>query len=145
METITNDQHDVETNRLTGISPTPDPTPEEIEYREMKVDPPQPPLRLILDPPVEYDGKSYTVLVFDYDSLIGKDFQRAERTFTKMYKAEKGEVVLPEMKNLYQTILAAQTANVPPGLIMSLPRRYYVAARQEALKACGSSPDEEKA
>jgi hypothetical protein len=136
MNTVTNDQHDVETesetetstNRLTGINPVPDPTPEEVEYREMVVDPPKPPWRLKLEPPVEYDGKTYSVLVFDYDSLIGKDFQRAERTFTKMYKAERNEIVLPEMKHLYQTILAAQTANVPAGLIMALPRRYYVQA-----------------
>lgn len=146
METIANDQHEAtETNRITGISPTPDPSPEEVAYREMVVDPPKPPWRLTLDPPVSYDGKTYKELIFDYDALNGKDFQRAERTFTKMYKTEKGEVVLPEMKHLYQTILAAQVANVPPGLIMALPRRYYVATRQEALKACGSSPDEEKA
>jgi hypothetical protein len=145
MNTITNDEHATETNRLTGISPEPEPTLEETAYREMVVDPPNPPWRLKLDPSVSFDGKSYSELIFDYDSLIGKDFQRAERTFTKMYKAERGEVVLPEMKHLYQSILAAQVANVPIGLIMSLPRRYYVATRQEALKACGSSPDEEKA
>lgn len=114
------------------------------EYRELKVEAPQKPLRLKFSEPFEYDGEKYPHLIFDWDSLIGKDFQRAEKTFSKLYKADRNEVVLPEMKHLYHTILAAQVANVPPGLIMKLPRRYYIAVRNEALKACGSSPDEEK-
>jgi hypothetical protein len=118
---------------------------EQLEFRELRVEPPQPPLRLRFDEPFEFDGQKYDHLIFDWDSLVGKDFQRAEKTFTKLYKAERNEVVLPEMKHLYQTILAAQVANVPPGLIMKLPRRYYIAVRNEALKACGSSPEEEKA
>jgi hypothetical protein len=117
---------------------------EELEFRELRVEPAQPPLRLIFNEPFEYDGQKYAHLTFDWDSLIGKDFQRAEKTFTKLYKADKNEVVLPEMKHLYHTILAAQVANVPPGLIMKLPRRYYIAVRNEALKSCGSSPDEDK-
>jgi len=114
------------------------------EYRELKVEQAQKPLKLTFSEPFEYDGEKYPHLIFDWDSLIGKDFQRAEKTFSKLYKADKNEVVLPEMKHLYHTILAAQVANVPPGLIMKLPRRYYIAVRNEALKACGSSPDEEK-
>ena len=134
-----------ETNRLpqNEVEPAADDTLK--DYREMHVDAPQPPWHLTLDPPVEYDGQKYDKLIFDFDALIGKDFQRAERTFTKLYKAEKNETVLPEMKHLYQCILAAQVANVPVGLIMKLPRRHYVAVRTEALKACGSSPEEEKA
>jgi len=118
---------------------------EQLEFRELRVEPPQPPMRLTFKEPFEYDGQKYPHLIFDWDSLIGKDFQRAEKTFSKLYKADKNEVVLPEMKHLYHTILAAQVANVPPGLIMKLPRRYYIAVRNEALKACGSSPDEDKA
>ena len=116
----------------------------EAEYLELRVEPAQPPRLLRFDEPFEFDGQKYKQLIFDWDSLIWKDFQRAERTFTKLYKADRNEVVLPEMKHLYQTILAAQVANVPPGLIMKLPRRYYIAVRNEALKACGSSPEEEK-
>jgi hypothetical protein len=40
--------------------------------------------------------------------------------------------------------LAAQVADVPIGVIYKLPRRYYMPVRLEALKACGSSPEEEK-
>jgi hypothetical protein len=117
---------------------------EDSEFVELKVEPAKPPSRLKFEPAFEFDGQKYPQLIFDWDSLIGKDFQRAEKTFTKLYKPDKNEVVLPEMKHLYHTILAAQVANVPPGLIMKLPRRYYIAVRNEALKACGSSPDEEK-
>jgi hypothetical protein len=112
-------------------------------YHDLAIEPPQPPLRMRLDPPIEYDGETYKELLFDFDALNGKDFQNAERTFAKLYKAEKNEVVLPEMKHLYHCILAAQTADVPIGLIMKLPRRYYQPLRMQVLKACGSSPEEE--
>jgi len=84
-------------------------------------------------------------LIFDFDSLTGKEFQRAERTFIRLYKPERDEVVIPETKHMFQAILAAQVADVPPGLIMKLPRRYYVAVRSKALKACGYLLDEDKA
>jgi hypothetical protein len=118
---------------------------EESQFRDAAIESPQLPFRMRFNPPVEYDGTKYTELIFDFDSLIGKDFQRAERTFQKMFKAEKNETPLPEMKHLYQCILAAQVADVPVGLIMKLPRRYYTPLRLEVLKACGSSPDEDKA
>jgi len=117
---------------------------EQPEFRELTIEQAQPPLRLRFEPPVEYDGEKYPQLIFDFDGMIGKDFQRAEKTFTKLYKADKNETVLPEMKHLYHCILAAQVANVPVGLIMKLPRRYYTPLRLEVLKACGSSPEEEK-
>jgi hypothetical protein len=113
------------------------------DYEDLLVEPAAPPLRLRFKPPFEYDGQTYGELIFDFDGLIGKDFQRAERTFNKLYKAEKNEVVLPEMKHLYHCVLAAQVADVPLGLIMKLPRRYYTPFRLRVLKACGSSPEEE--
>jgi hypothetical protein len=112
-------------------------------YRSLAIEQAQPPLRLVFDPPVEFDEKKYSELIFDFDALIGKDFQRAEREFNRLYKADKNETVLPEMKHLYHCILAANVANVPVGLIMKLPRRYYMPLRLEVLKACGSSPDAE--
>jgi hypothetical protein len=115
------------------------------EYRDAVIEPPQKPYRVPLNPPVTFDGVEYKELVFDFDNMIGKDFQRAERTFTKLYKADKNETVLPEMKHLYHCIIAAQVGNYPLGLIMKLPRRQYNSVRLEALKACGSSPEEEKA
>jgi hypothetical protein len=117
----------------------------ETHYREMAVETPNPPLRVKIDPPLDYDGQQYGELILDFDSMIGKDFQRAEREFQRLYKADKNEVPLPEMKHLYHAIIAAHLADVPLGVIFKLPRRYYVPLRTEVLKACGSSPDEEKA
>jgi hypothetical protein len=115
------------------------------EFRDLEIEQPKPPCRMRLNPPLEFDGEKYSELVFDFDAMIGKDFQRAEREFNKLYKADKNEVVLPEMKHLYHCIIAAHRANVPLGVILKLPRRYYTPLRVEVLKACGSSPDEEKA
>lgn len=117
----------------------------EQQYRDLTIEAPQPPLRLKLEPPVEYDGQSFRELILDFDSMTGKDFQRAEREFTHLYKAAtKNEMPLPELKHLYHAIIASHLANVPLGLILKLPRRAYVPLRTEVLKACGSSSDEEK-
>lgn len=115
------------------------------EYRDLEIEAPKPPVRLKLDPALEYDGAKYSELIFDFDAMIGKDFQRAEREFVKLYKPDKNEMVLPEMKHLYHCIIAAHRADVPLGVIMKLPRRYYTPLRVEVLKACGSSPEEEQA
>lgn len=117
----------------------------DVEYRDLEIEPQKPPVRLRIEPPLEFDGKQYGVLIFDFDAMVGKDFQRAEREFSRLYKADKNEVVLPEMKHLYHCIIAAHRANVPLGVILKLPRRYYTPLRVEVLKACGSSPDEEQA
>lgn len=137
-----------------NCSHEPDTTEAEVlkPYRELTIDAPQPPLRLKFDPPHRFDGQEYRELIFDFDGLIGKDFQRAEREFWRRFKpADKNEVVMPEMKHLYHCILAAHVAQAPGGegqgvkaeLIMSLPRRYYTPLRTEVLKACGSSSEEE--
>jgi len=147
--TTTNDQTETERplsrlphNNLPQSEPSVDlPT----EYRDFQIEAPKSPWRLKLDPPLEYDGEKYHELIFDFDSLIAKDFVRAERTFNRIYKPDKNEsAVLPEMHHDYHIVLAAQVADVPIGVIYKLPRRYYMPVRLEALKACGSSPDEEK-
>ena len=143
----TNDQIELE-RPLSRLSeqPQPEPSIDLPEYREFQVEASKPPWRLKLDPPLEYDGEKFSELIFDFDALIAKDFVRAERTFNRIYKPEKNETaVLPEMHHEYHIVLAAQTANVPIGVIYKLPRRYYIPVRLEALKACGSSPEEEKA
>jgi len=145
----TNDQ--IETERPQSRLPH-DPQPEssvdlpgEAEFRDFQIEAPKPPWRLKLDPPLEYDGQKYPELIFDFDSLIAKDFVRAERTFTRIYKPDKNETaVLPEMHHDYHIVLAAQVADVPIGVIYKLPRRYYMPVRLEALKACGSSPEEQE-
>ena len=113
------------------------------EFRDLAIEKPHPPLRVRMNPPVEYDGKAYNELILDFESMNGKSFQRAEREFTHLYKADRNEMPLPELKHLYHSIIASHLANVPLGLILKLPRRYYTPLRTEVLKACGSSPDEE--
>ena len=118
---------------------------EQRTYRELVIERPQDPLRMRVDPPVEYDGKLYSEMIFDWDAMIGKDFLRAQREFDHLYKPDKNEtIVIPESKHLYHDIIAAHRANVPLGVIQKLPRRWYVPLRTEALKACGSSPDKEE-
>lgn len=130
-------------NDETGPHPVPDPEPEVQQYRDLAFEKPQAPLRVKLDPPVEFDGHAYRELILDFDAMVGKDFQRAEREFQHLYKAEKNEMPLPELKHLYHCIIAAHLANVPLGVILKLPRRVYTPLRTEVLKACGSSPEEE--
>jgi hypothetical protein len=148
--TNTNDQTEVEMpiHRHVEQQPQPEPSVDlpEAEFRDFQIEAPKPPWRLKLEPPLDYDGEKFSELIFDYDALIAKDFVRAERTFLRIYKPDKNEsAVLPEMHHDYHIVLAAQTANVPIGVIYKLPRRYYIPVRLEALKACGSSPEEEKA
>jgi hypothetical protein len=112
-------------------------------FRELAVEAAQPPVRLKLDPPIDYDGKQYHEIIADFDKLIGKDFQRCEREFQHQYKADRNETPLPEMKHLYHCIVISHAADVPLGLVFKLPRRYYTPLRLEALKACGSSPEAE--
>jgi hypothetical protein len=112
------------------------------ESRDLVIEPRKPPVRVTFNPPLEFDGKQYKELVFDFDSMTGKDFIRAERTFQRLYKADKNEVAMPEIKHLYHDLILAHLADVSYLLIQNLERRYYVPLRTEALKACGSSPDE---
>jgi hypothetical protein len=159
-----NDQKETETPTTT-LNRLPDsdgPTVQELErdaqeaasaYRDIEIEPAKPPVRIKFDPAVEYDGQSYDELIFDFDRMIGKDFQRCEREFTRLYKPDRDETPLPELKPLYHAIILAHAgyrpnerpgSGVPLGLIQKLPRRYYTPLRLEALKACGSSPEEEK-
>jgi hypothetical protein len=132
------------TNRLAAVTPEPE-VVEQQAYRELFVEPRKPPLRVKFEKPMQYDGETYTELVFDFDSMTGKDFIRAERDFQRLYKADKNEMPMPELKHLYHDLILAHLANVPYLLIQKLERRYYVPLRNEALKACGSSSEEEKA
>lgn len=119
---------------------------EEKRYRDLVIEAALPPLRVKLDPPVEFDGEKFPELILDFESMTGKDFQRAEREFTHLYKTDRNETMpLPEMKHLYHAIIAKNLANVPLGVIYKLPRRIYVPLRLEVLKACGSSPEEKEA
>jgi hypothetical protein len=117
--------------------------PGQPEFRDLQIEERKPPVRVRFNPPIEFDGKKYTELTFDFDAMTGKDFIRAERTFQRLFKADKNEIAMPEMKHLYHDLILAHLADVSYLFIQNLERRYYVPLRTEALKACGSSPDEE--
>lgn len=146
-ENDTNEHHD--DNALPPPSELADARELETEaqeaVRELEPAAAQPPFTMKFEPPVEFDGKKFDHIRVDFDSLTGNDFMRCERKFQSMHKPEKNEtVVMPEMKPLYHLILVECASNVPLGLLRRLPSRYYKQLRAEALKACGSSPDEEK-
>jgi hypothetical protein len=153
-----NANDNVETEQVeTPVSRLPSPNSEELEsareeasqYRELTVDQANPPARMKLDPPISYDGTSYSQIICDFDSMTGKDFARCEREFTRLYKPDRNETPLPEMKHEYHVSIIVRASElagdpVPRGLILKLPRRYYTPLRLEAVKACGSSLEEEK-
>jgi hypothetical protein len=132
------------TNRLAAAIPIEPEIEEQPQFRDLILEPRKPALRVKFEKPLQYDGETYHELIFDFDSMTGKDFIRAERDFQKLYKADKNEMPMPELKHLYHDLILAHLANVSYLLIQKLERRYYVPLRTEALKACGSSPDEEK-
>lgn len=156
MTTPTNDQAETTTDEPFNRLPPEKPERQEREaaveaYRDITVEEAKPPLRIKLEPPVDYDGTSYKEIICDFDQLIGKDFIIVQRDFKRLYKpADKNDMPLPEMCHEYHDLLIQRAAkvagcDVPLGLIFKLPRRFYIPLRTEALKACGSSPEEEKA
>jgi hypothetical protein len=117
---------------------------EQPAYRDLEIEPRKPPVRVRFNPPFSYDGQEYKELIFDFDALTGRDFIRLERKFQALYKPQKNEgVVMPEMKHLFHDLILGELAGVPHTMIDKLERRYYVPLRTEALKACGSSTEEE--
>lgn len=120
-------------------------THEQPQYRELEIEPRKPPFRVTFRPPFRFDGQEYKELIFDFDSMTGKDFIRAERMFQMLYKpASKNDLAMPEMRHLYHNLICANLAGVSHFLIQNLERRIYVPLRTEALKACGSSSDEKE-
>lgn len=119
---------------------------EQQQFNDLEIEKRKPPVRVRFNPPIEYDGKQFSELVFDFDSMTGRDFVRCERKFLALYKpVTKNEVPFPQMNPLYHEIILGELAGVPHTMIEKLERRYYVPLRTEALKACGSSPDEKEA
>jgi hypothetical protein len=117
---------------------------EQPQYRELIPSQALLPVRMKLEPPVDFDGQTYTEIVCDFEKLIGADFIRCEREFRRTYKPDKDEIPFAQMNPLYHVILISEAADVPRGLIKKLPGRYFTALQNEALKVCGSSAEERK-
>lgn len=118
-------------------------TSEQNDFRGLGIESPRPPLRITFDPPIEFDNEKYSQITCDFDGMIGKDFSSIQSVFLRLYKGQKNEVIVPEMTHEYVYAFVSHVGKVPPGLVKKLPRRYYTPLRNEVLKACGSSPDEE--
>jgi hypothetical protein len=132
-------------NEPPDVEQQPETETERPQYRELVAAPPLPPVRMEFVPPIQYDGKTYTEIVCDFEKLIGADFIRCEREFKRTNKAEKDEFLFAQMDSRYHAILISEASDTPRGLIKKLPGRYFTALQTEALKVCGSSAEEKKA
>jgi hypothetical protein len=133
-----NDEPETQDNAQTA-------EPTQTHYRELIPAPIEEPFRMKFDPPIQYDGTTYTEIVCDFGKFIGADFIRMQREFRRTYKPDRDEIPLPEMSPDYHVILISEAADVPRGLIKKLPGRFWTPLRTEALKCCGSSAEEKKA
>ena len=112
-------------------------------FREFDIPQPQPPWRMRLATPIEYNNETFTELVFDFDNMTARDFIKAHREFMHSHKPERNETPFPDIHPLYHVIIAAHRADVPRGVIERLPAAYWNELRKEILKVCGGSPDKE--
>ncbi|CAH8247458.1 phage tail assembly protein [Paenibacillus melissococcoides] len=72
-----------------------------------------------LKKPVTFEGKEYTELNLDFDSLTGRDLINAERQYVR--SAQGNELAnLKEIMKEMQVYIAAFAAKCPPELILSL-------------------------
>lgn len=70
-----------------------------------------------LSKPFEWQGKTYTELILDFESLTGKDLIKAENEFNK----KGGFAVMLDLNKEYCAILAAKSAGVGSDMLMELP------------------------
>lgn len=72
-----------------------------------------------LKKPVTFEGKEYTELTLDFESLTGRDLINAERQYVR--SAQGNELAnLKEIMKEMQVYIAAFAAKCPPELILSL-------------------------
>lgn len=78
-----------------------------------------------LSKPIQFEGKEYTELVLDLDSITGNDIEQAENQFVAQNPQIAAQTALKELSKGFQAILAAKSAKVPVELIKSLPAKDY--------------------
>lgn len=74
-----------------------------------------------LSKPYSFEGKEYTKLELDFDSLTGQDVINAE----KEVRALGDRSPVAEFSKTYQAVMAAKAAKVPVDLIMKLPAKDF--------------------
>ena len=67
---------------------------------------------VVLKKPLEYNGKTYTELHFDFDSLSGKDSVEVE---AEIERRTGGTVVVPAINVEYLTCISARACKEPIG------------------------------
>lgn len=74
-----------------------------------------------LSKPFIFEGKEYTELNLDLDSLNGNDMLSAE----KEAKVIAGPSPVPELSKPFLAVIAAKAAKVPVDMIMALPGKDF--------------------
>lgn len=77
--------------------------------------------KIVFSNPVEFEGKKYTDLTIDLDSLTGNDLLAVEREVRAM--GDKNPV--PELSKQYLAAVGARAAKVPVEMVLSLPAKYF--------------------
>jgi len=70
-----------------------------------------------LSRPFNWQGKTYTELNLDFESLTGKDLIKAESEFNK----KGGFAIMLDLNKEYCAIIAAKAAGVGSDMLMELP------------------------
>ncbi|NTU28849.1 phage tail assembly protein [Brevibacillus sp. HB1.1] len=75
-----------------------------------------------LSRPFSFDGKEYTELDLDLDSITGEDLMSCER---QLNASTKDLVFVKELSKPYLALVAARAAKVPVELIHKLPAKDF--------------------
>lgn len=78
-------------------------------------------MKVTLSKPFTFEGKEYSEIELDLDSLTGNDLLKAEREFV----ATGGRANVPELSKEYLAIVVAKTAKVPVDIIHALPAKDF--------------------
>ncbi|HOV79363.1 MAG TPA: phage tail assembly protein [Bacillota bacterium] len=74
-------------------------------------------MEIKLSKPCAFEGKEYTELILDFDSLTGRDMISAEAEA----RVIAGPAPVAELSKPFLAVMAAKAAKVPVDLIVGLP------------------------
>jgi len=80
---------------------------------------------IVLKRPKQFDGKEYTEIHLDLESLSGEDIELAESQFITQNPQMAATVPVKEMSKGFLAIVAAKAAKVPVEMIKSLSASDY--------------------
>lgn len=79
------------------------------------------PKTIVLSRPFTFDGKEYTELILDLDSLTGRDLLKAEAEA----RIISGPSPVSEFSKSYNAVVAAKAAKVMVDMIFDLPAKDF--------------------